>query len=96
MTKDGKIEWVRYDEKDEATHPRPGQELLIMALKTGKPVFIPHAYFGLYDDRFYEAKRVRGKTVRKRVEYKVKDFDDIAWVYLDIPSWWVRRKKNEA
>ena len=32
MTKDGKIEWVRYDEKDEATHPRPGQELLIMAL----------------------------------------------------------------
>ena len=40
MTKDGKIEWVRYDEKDEATHPRPCQELLIMALKTGKPVFI--------------------------------------------------------
>lgn len=95
MTKDGKIEWVRYDEKDEATHPRPGQELLIMALKTGKPVFIPRAYFGLYDDRFYEAKSVRGNTVRKRVEYKVEDFDDIAWAFLDIPSWWVRKEDKE-
>lgn len=66
MTKDGKIEWVRYDEKDEATHPRPGQELLIMALKTGK-----------------------------RVEYKVEDFDDIAWAYLDIPLWWVRKEDKE-
>lgn len=95
MTKDGKIEWVRYDEKDEATHPRPCQELLIMALKTGKPVFIPRAYFGLYDDRFYEAKSVRGKIVRKRGDYKVKDFDDIAWAYLDIPAWWVRKEGKE-
>lgn len=43
----GNIDWQRYDENDEATHPRPCQELLIMALKNGKPVFIPHAYFGL-------------------------------------------------
>ncbi len=57
--------------------------------------FIPHAYFGLYDDRFYEAKSVRGNTVRKRVEYKVEDFDDIAWAYLDIPSWWVRKEDKE-
>lgn len=62
----GNIDWQRYDENDEATHPRPGQELLIMALKTGK-----------------------------RVEYKVEDFDDIAWAYLDIPSWWIRKEKEE-
>ena len=48
-----------------------------------------------YDDRFYEAKSVRGNTVRKRVEYKVEDFDDIAWAYLDIPSWWVRKEDKE-
>ena len=41
MTKDGKIEWVRYDEKDEATRPDTGKELIIIALKGGKPVFIP-------------------------------------------------------
>ena len=95
MTKDGKIEWVRYDEKDEATHPDTGKELIILALKGGKPVFIPRGYFGLYDDRFYEAKSVRGKIVRKRGDYKVKDFDDIAWAYLDIPAWWVRKEDKE-
>lgn len=31
----------------------------------------------------------------KRNEYKVKDFDDIAWAYLDIPSWWIRKEKEE-
>ena len=31
MTKDGNIEWVRYDEKDEATHPDTGKELIIIA-----------------------------------------------------------------
>ena len=65
----GNIDWQRYDENDEATHPRPCQELLIMALKNGKPVFIPHAYFGLGDDHFYEAKTVRGNTVAKRVKF---------------------------
>ena len=41
MTKDGKIEWVRYDADDEATHPDTGKELIIMALKGGKTGFIP-------------------------------------------------------
>lgn len=69
MTKDGKIEWVRYDADDEATHPDTGKELIIIALKGGK--------------------------VTKRTEYKVEDFDDIAWAYLDIPSWWVRKEDKE-
>lgn len=36
MTKDGKIEWVRYDEKDEATHPDTGKELIIIALSVSR------------------------------------------------------------
>lgn len=80
---------------DEATHPRPCQELLIMALKNGKPVFIPHAYFGLGDDHFYEAKTVRGNTVAKRVAHKVAGYDDVAWAYLDVPSWWHAKEKDE-
>lgn len=27
--------------------------------------------------------------------YAVEDFDDIAWAYLDIPSWWVRKEDKE-
>lgn len=95
MTKDGKIEWVRYDEKDEATHPDTGKELIIIALKGGKPVFIPRGYFGLGTEFFYEVKTVKGCRVTKRNEYKVEDFDDIAWAYLDIPSWWIRKEKEE-
>lgn len=91
----GNIDWQRYDENDEATHPRPGQELLIMALKTGKPVFIPRGYFGLGIEFFYEVKAAKGCKVTKRTEYKAEDFDDIAWAYLDIPSWWIRKEKEE-
>lgn len=92
----GNIDWQRYDENDEATHPRACQELLIMALKNGKPVFIPHAYFGLGDDYFYEAKTVRGNTVAKRVAHKVAGYDDVAWAYLDVPSWWHAKEKDEG
>lgn len=38
---------------------------------------------------------LKGCKVTKRTEYKVKDFDDIAWAYLDIPSWWVRKEDKE-
>ena len=93
---DRKYRLARYDENDEATHPRPCQELLIMALKNGKPVFIPHAYFGLGDDHFYEAKTVRGNTVAKRVAHKVAGYDDVAWAYLDVPSWWHAKEKDEG
>ena len=89
MTKDGKIEWQRYDADDEATHPDTGKELIIIALKGGKPVFIPRGYFGLGTEFFYEVKTVKGCRVTKRNEY------NIAWAYLDIPSWWIRKEKEE-
>ena len=42
-----------------------------------------------------ETLSVKGCKVTKRNEYKVEDFDDIAWAYLDIPSWWIRKEKEE-
>lgn len=65
------------------------------ALENGMPVFIPHAYFGLGDDHFYEAKTVRGNTVAKRVAHKVAGYDDVAWAYLNVPSWWHAKEKDE-
>lgn len=47
MSEFGTIEWQRYDADDEATHPDTGKELIIIALKGGKPVYIPRGYFGL-------------------------------------------------
>ena len=41
MSEFGTIEWQRYGADDEATHPDTGKELIIIALKGGKPVFIP-------------------------------------------------------
>ena len=64
-------------------------------LKTGKPVFIPRGYFGLGTEFFYEVKAAKGCKVTKRTEYKVKDFDDIAWAYLNIPAWWGRKEDKE-
>ena len=73
----------------------PEKELIIIALKGGKPVFIPRGYFGLGTEFFYEVKAAKGCKVTKRTEYKAEDFDDIAWAYLDIPSWWSRKEKEE-
>lgn len=73
MTKDGNIEWVRYDEKDEATHPDTGKELIIIALKGGKPVYIPRGYFGLGIEFFYEVKAAKGCKVTKRKMMKEKE-----------------------
>jgi hypothetical protein len=95
MSEFGNIQWQRFDADDEATHPDTGKELIIIALKGGKPVYIPRGYFGLGIEFFYEVKTVKGCRVTKRNEYKVKDFDDIAWAYLDIPSWWIRKEKEE-
>ena len=95
MSEFGNIEWQRYDADDEATHPDTGRELIILALKGGKPVFIPLGYFGLGTEFFYEVKAAKGCKVTRRDEYKVADFDDIAWAHLDIPSWWVRKEKEE-
>lgn len=91
-TQTGKIDWKRYDPGDEKTQPSLCTELVILALKDGKPVYIPRGYFGLADDRFYEVK-----SARKRIEHPIKDYEDIAWVYLDVPSWWRpgRKKENE-
>ena len=95
MSEFGNIEWQRYDADDEATRPDTGKELIIIALKGGKPALIPRGYFGLGTEFFYGVKTVKGCRVTKRNEYKVEDFDDIAWAYLDIPSWWVRKEKEE-
>lgn len=41
MSEFGTIEWQRYDADDEATHPDTGKELIIIALKGGKPCLSP-------------------------------------------------------
>lgn len=50
--------------------------------------------FGNIEWQRYDADD-EGCRVTKRNEYKVEDFDDIAWAYLDIPSWWIRKEKEE-
>ena len=90
----GKIDWVLYDPDDEGTPCL--QEVVIVGLKNCKAVFIPRAYFGLADDRFYEVKYNSRGRVCKRIEHKFADFDEIAWAVLNVPSWWHKKEKEDA
>ena len=84
------INWTRFIKDDESTHPKPAQEIMVIGLQKCKVRFFPHAYFGVFGrDFFYEVISTRGSVVNKRKEHKIDDFEDVAWVYLDTPSWWV-------
>lgn len=91
-----KINWTRYIKDDESTHPEPAQELMVIGLQNCKVKFFPHAYFGVFGrDFFYEVISTRGSVVNKRKEHKVDSFEDLAWVYLDTPSWWIDKKDQQ-
>ena len=68
MSEFGTIEWQRYDADDEATHPDTGKELIIIALKGGKPVFIPRGYFGLGIDFVGALKDYRSIRIQMEKE----------------------------
>lgn len=102
MTELGKIDWQRYDEQDEATHPRPTQALLVIARKNGEVSVFTNCYFNVRYDRFralVPAESPRAvwwsDTCVMCVEHKVSEYDDVAWAYLDVPSWWHAKEKEE-
>lgn len=91
-----KINWTRYIKDDESTHPEPATEIMITGLVNGKAKLFPHAYFGFFhDDIFYEVLSSKGSVATKRKEHNIADFDDIAWVYLEAPSWWIDKKDQQ-
>lgn len=91
------INWTRYIKDDKSTHPKPAQELMVIGLQNCKVKFFPHAYFGFFGDEiFYEVLSSKGSVATKRKEHKVADFEDVAWVYLDTPSWWIDKKDQQS
>ena len=90
------INWTRFIKDDESTHPKPAQEIMVICLQNCKVKFFTHAYFGVFGrDFFYEVISTRGSVVNKRKEHKVDSFEDLAWVYLDTPSWWIDKKDQQ-
>lgn len=88
-----KINWMQFIKDDKSSHPKPVQEIMIIGLQNSKVKFFPSAYFGLTDrDFFYEVVSSKGAVATKRKKHNVDDFEDLAWVYLDPPSWWINKK----
>ena len=66
------------------------------ACKTAKlSSFLTHILVFFGDEIFYEVLSSKGSVATKRKEHKVDDFEDLAWVYLDTPSWWIDKKDQQ-